>query len=100
VQAGLGAARLHRLQRLQHRPWQRPTRLRRAGGPLRVYFPPTEDIFLAPIDAVAATEGRLRFEPPRNNQRKRIRMAADFEIDTWTERRFADLAAAARAPAA
>jgi hypothetical protein len=65
-----------------------------------VYFPPSEKVFLAPIDAVAATEGRLRFEPPRNNQRKRIRMAADYEVDTWTDRRLADLATAARAPAA
>jgi hypothetical protein len=65
-----------------------------------VYFPPLEQVFLAPIDAVAATEGRLRFEPPRNNQRKRIRLAADFEIDTWTVRRLADLSTAARAPAA
>lgn len=65
-----------------------------------VYFPPSEQVFLTPIDAVPATEGRLRFEPPRNNQRKRIRLASDFEIDTWTDRRLAKLAAAARAPAA
>lgn len=65
-----------------------------------VYFPPSEDVFLAPIDAVAASEGRLRFEPPRNNQRKRIRMAADYRIDTWTNVRLADLVTAARPPAA
>jgi hypothetical protein len=65
-----------------------------------VYFPPSEQVFLTPIDAVAASEGRLRFEPPRNNQRKRIRLAADFEIGTWTDGRLANLAAAARAPAA
>jgi hypothetical protein len=66
-----------------------------------VYFPPTDEVFLAPIDAVpAASEARLRFEPPRNNQRKRIRMAADYEVGTWTPERLAGLAAAARAPAA
>ena len=65
-----------------------------------IYFPPSEQVFLAPIDAVAATEGRLRFEPPRNNQRKRIRMAADYEIEAWSDRRLADLVAATRAPAA
>jgi hypothetical protein len=65
-----------------------------------VYFPPSEEVYLAPIDAVSASEGRLRFEPPRNNQRKRIRMAADFEIGTWTQERLAGLAAAARGPAA
>jgi len=42
----------------------------------------------------------LRFEPPRNNQRKRIRMAADYEIEAWSDRRLADLVAATRAPAA
>jgi hypothetical protein len=65
-----------------------------------VYFPPSEEVFLTPIEAVAASEGRLRFEPPRNNQRKRIRMAAEFEIGTWTDERLASLAAATRAPAA
>jgi hypothetical protein len=65
-----------------------------------VYFPPGEKVFLAPIDAVAASEGRLRFEPPRNNQRKRIRMATDFEVGTWTDERLASLVAATRAPAA
>ncbi|MGH2937901.1 MAG: group I intron-associated PD-(D/E)XK endonuclease [Solirubrobacterales bacterium] len=65
-----------------------------------VYFPDSEKVFLAPIGAVAASEGRLRFEAPRNKQRKRIRMAADYEIDTWTDRRLADLVAATHAPAA
>jgi PD-(D/E)XK endonuclease len=65
-----------------------------------IYFPPSEEVFLTPIDAVAATEGRLRFEPPRNNQRKRIRMAAEFEISAWTDERLASLAAATHAPAA
>jgi hypothetical protein len=65
-----------------------------------VYFPPSEDVFLTPIDAVASSEGRLRFEPPRNNQRKRIRMAAEFEISAWTDERLASLAAATHVPAA
>jgi hypothetical protein len=65
-----------------------------------VYFPPSEQVFLAPVDAFGVTEGRLRLEPPRNNQRKGIRMAAEFEIGTWTDERLASLAPAARAPAA
>jgi hypothetical protein len=48
-----------------------------------VYFPPTRTVFLVPIDAVAEFEGRLRLEPTKNNQRKGIRLAADFEIDRW-----------------
>ena len=50
-----------------------------------VYFPPTDQVFLVPVDRVAALEGRLRLEPPLNNQRKRIRLAADFEIEQWSE---------------
>jgi PD-(D/E)XK endonuclease len=64
-----------------------------------VYFPPSDEVFLTPIDAVGA-KGRLRLEPPRNHQRKRIRLAAEFEIGTWTDRRLARLAAAAHATAA
>jgi PD-(D/E)XK endonuclease len=49
-----------------------------------VYFPPSQAVYLVPIDAVAEFEGRLRLEPPRNNQRQRIRFAAEYEIDRWT----------------
>src|SRR5262245_61639007 len=43
-----------------------------------VYFPPTDVVHLVPIDAISARGGRLRLEPTRNNQRRGIRMAADF----------------------
>jgi PD-(D/E)XK endonuclease len=49
-----------------------------------VYFPPSGLIYLVPVEAVARFEGRLRLTPTRNNQRKGIRMAADFEIERWT----------------
>jgi PD-(D/E)XK nuclease superfamily protein len=49
-----------------------------------VYFPPTSAVYLVPIDAVAAFEGRLRLEPTRNNQRRLIRYAAEYEIDRWS----------------
>jgi len=49
-----------------------------------VFFPPTGSVYLVPIDSVAATQGRLRLEPTRNNQRRRIRLAADYEIGRWT----------------
>lgn len=58
-----------------------------------VYFPPTDKVFLVPIDGVATFEGRLRLEPPRNNQRKRIRLAEEFEIDRWTEERLRAISA-------
>lgn len=49
-----------------------------------VYFPPESSVYLVPVAAVARCEGRLRLEPARNNQRRRIRKAIDFEIDRWT----------------
>lgn len=64
-----------------------------------VYFPPSESVYLLPIDAVADSEGRLRLEPARNNQRRRIRLAADYEIDRWTVEALAELGASAVAPA-
>jgi hypothetical protein len=50
-----------------------------------IYYPPTDQVFLIPVESVARTEGRLRIEPTRNKQRKGIRLAADFEIERWSE---------------
>jgi hypothetical protein len=49
-----------------------------------VFFPPKQSVYLVPIDGVANFEGRLRLDPTLNNQRRRVRMAADFELDRWT----------------
>jgi PD-(D/E)XK endonuclease len=49
-----------------------------------VYFPPRDSVYLVPVDAIAESEGRLRLEPARNNQRRRIRLAADFELARWS----------------
>ncbi|HEX3362853.1 MAG TPA: group I intron-associated PD-(D/E)XK endonuclease [Solirubrobacterales bacterium] len=65
-----------------------------------VYFPPDDRVFLVPIDAVASFVGRLRLEPTRNNQRKGIRFADEFDVSRWDEGRLAPLAAATHAPAA
>ena len=48
-----------------------------------VYFPPEASVFLVPVGDVTQA-GRLRLEPTRNNQRRRIRWAADYAIDRWT----------------
>jgi len=49
-----------------------------------VYFPPSRSTYLVPLDAIARFEGRLRLDPPLNNQRRGIRLADDFMIDRWT----------------
>ncbi|HEU5141991.1 MAG TPA: group I intron-associated PD-(D/E)XK endonuclease [Solirubrobacterales bacterium] len=59
-----------------------------------VYFPPTSSVYLVPIDAVAGFAGRLRLDPPRNNQRRGIRLAAGFEIERWSLQRLREVLAA------
>ncbi len=49
-----------------------------------VFFPPRQSVYLVPIYSVASFEGRLRLDPTLNNQRRRVRMAADFEVERWT----------------
>lgn len=61
-----------------------------------VYFPPLHGVYLVPLDAVARSEGRLRLEPARNNQRRRVRLAAEYEIDRWSDEDLAALAAEPR----
>jgi len=46
-----------------------------------VYCPETAGVYLVPIaDLSVHVEAKLRVDPPRNGQRKRIRLAADYEI--------------------
>jgi hypothetical protein len=49
-----------------------------------VYFPPMSTVYLLPVDVVTASKGWLRLGPTRNNQKKRVKFAADYEIDRWT----------------
>ncbi len=46
-----------------------------------VYCRETKGVYLIPITDLPVESGAsLRIDPPRNNQRRRIRMAADYEI--------------------
>ena len=48
-----------------------------------VHCPETHGVYLIPIADVPLTaRGSLRVDPPRNNQRRRIRYAIDYEIAT------------------
>jgi hypothetical protein len=48
-----------------------------------VYCLATSGVYLVPIEAVPnRRRGALRVAPPRNNQRRRVRLAADYEIAT------------------
>jgi hypothetical protein len=65
-----------------------------------VFLPPRDSVYLVPLDSVGGFAGRLRLEPTRNNQKRGVRFAEEFEIGRWTEDRLAGFVPAARAPAA
>jgi hypothetical protein len=43
-----------------------------------VYCPETDTVYMVPIGEVGKRQANLRLEPPRNNQRKGIRLASDY----------------------
>src|SRR4051794_11758398 len=57
-----------------------------------VYFPPEDAIYLVPVASLSGPEGRLRLRPTRNNQRKRVRQAADYLLSRWSPESLADVA--------
>lgn len=59
-----------------------------------VYFPPNDSVYLVPI-GIFDHKGRLRLERPRNNQRRRVRYAQEFELERWTADALVDLVAGA-----
>jgi hypothetical protein len=56
-----------------------------------VYFPPKRSVYLVPLDAVGGFRAYLRLEPARNNQQRKVRFAADFEIDRWSTERLLEV---------
>jgi hypothetical protein len=63
-----------------------------------VYFPPTQAVYLVPVSTFVSHRARLRLQPTRNNQRRGIRFAADFEFDRWTRAELLDLTQKERRP--
>jgi PD-(D/E)XK endonuclease len=46
-----------------------------------IYCPDTEKVYAVPIEeATTGGETALRVRPPKNNQRRRVRWAADYEL--------------------
>jgi PD-(D/E)XK endonuclease len=58
-----------------------------------VYFPPNRSVYLVPLDEVAMGKARLRLQPTRNNQKRGIRLAADYEVDRWSVEALCEVAA-------
>lgn len=49
-----------------------------------VFFPPSKAVFLVPVVELPGFEGRLRIERTRNNQKKGVRVAADYALERWS----------------
>jgi PD-(D/E)XK nuclease superfamily protein len=65
-----------------------------------VYCPETTGVYLVPItDVPLKSQAALRVDEPRNNQRRNIRKASDYEIGRISVRVTARLGATAGAPA-
>jgi hypothetical protein len=60
-----------------------------------VYFPALDQVYLVPVDAVGDSECRLRIEPTKNNQRRRVNMAEDFRIESWSDQALMRIVSAA-----
>src|SRR5579864_8807926 len=86
VQDGSSAARFDHLRRLQ--PLWPPSQPRHCQAQYEgqidffaVYCAETTGVYLIPIaDVQTRTSAYLRVDPPRNNQHRHIRFAADYEI--------------------
>jgi hypothetical protein len=45
-----------------------------------IYCPGLDKVYLVPVEDFGDNEGRLRVEPPKNNQARRVRWARDYEV--------------------
>lgn len=58
-----------------------------------VFCPSTRNVYLVPVSQVPTSVVHLRLKPARNNQRRGVRFASDYELGSW---RVADLIELAR----
>jgi hypothetical protein len=61
---------------------------------IAVYVPALSRVFMVPVDDCPSYTGYLRLDPPRNNQRRRVRFAEDYALERWLESRASPLRAA------
>lgn len=48
-----------------------------------VYFPPTRQVYIVPVEDAATRMTTLRLRPPANRQSARVRHAEDHELARW-----------------
>ena len=52
---------------------------------IAVYESSLARVFMVPVDDCPSFTGYLRLDPPRNNQRRRVRLAEEYSFETWAE---------------
>ena len=50
-----------------------------------------DTVYLVPVEEITGLTVQLRLKPTLHNQRKRVRMAADYEIQRWTDESLREL---------
>ena len=60
-----------------------------------VYFPMNQQVYVIPVGTLR-TECRLRLEPTRNNQKRRVRFAEDYEVGRWSASELIEVVLAGR----
>ena len=50
---------------------------------IAVHVHDPERLFVVPVELCPTSKGYVRLDPPKNQQRRRIRLAADYEFDRW-----------------
>jgi hypothetical protein len=50
---------------------------------LAVHVADLDRVFVMPVEACARYRGYLRLEPPKNNQKRRVRLAEDYTFESW-----------------
>jgi PD-(D/E)XK endonuclease len=50
---------------------------------IAVHLPDPNRLFMVPVVDCPVSKGNLRIATPRNNQRRRVRFAADYEFEAW-----------------
>lgn len=52
---------------------------------IAVYVRSLGRVFMVPVDDCPSFRGYLRLDPPRNNQRRGVRLAEDYAFESWLE---------------
>jgi hypothetical protein len=53
---------------------------------IAVHVRESESVYMVPVSECPSRLGLLRLRPTRNNQRRRIRFAADYSLEEWIRR--------------